>query len=344
MKAVVVQPGSPETLGLAERDEPSPDGALVVEAVAVGVCGTDHEIIGRGHGVPPDGAIDLVLGHESLGRVVHAPSECGLSAGDLVVGVVRRPDPVPCSACAQKRWDMCLNGGYSERGIKGADGYASELFVVEPEFAVPVPQDLGLNGVLVEPASIVTKAWRRIVDFAIMNWRPLGSVLITGAGPIGLLAALLGVQRDLEVHVLDRVEEGPKPRLVQELGARYHVDLSSCPKTDAVIECTGAPALIPLLLADTGANAVVCLTGVSEHATEEVDVGALNRELVLENDVVFGSVNAGKDDYLVAVEALAHADPSWLSRVVSRRVPLARWSEAYEPSDVDVKTVLVFDD
>ncbi len=198
------------------------------------------------------------------------------------------------------------------------------------------------TGVLVEPTSIVAKAWRRIDAFAGINCLSIRTVLVTGAGPIGLLAALLARRRDLEVHVLDRVEGGRKPQLVAQLGATYHSTLESCPSTDVVVEATAAPALIPSVIARTRPNSVVCLTGVSKHATEEIDVGALNRELVLENDIVFGSVNAAREDYDSAVEALVAADTGWLEAVISRCVPLGRWREAYERHEDDVKTVILF--
>ena len=237
---------------------------------------------------------------------------------------------------------MCLNGRYTERGIKELDGFASERVAIEPEFLVPIDTSLGDRGVLVEPTSIVSKAWRKIDDFSHLNCLDPRTVLITGAGPVGLLAGLLGRQRGLDVHVLDRVTRGPKPQLVHRLDASYHVSLDDCPPPDVVIECTGASAVIVEVLAHTTANSIVCLAGVSEHAMETIDVGELSRELVLENDVVFGSVNANRGDYDMAIGHLMAADEQWLDDVITRRVPFERWNEAYEGRDGDVKTVIVF--
>ena len=119
-----------------------------------------------------------------------------LRAGDLVVGIVRRPDPVPCSACAACEWDMCRNGLYTERGIKERNGYGSEFFRIEPDFLIKVDESLGIAGVLLEPTSIVAKAWdhtERIGERS-RSWHPK-TMLVTGAGTIGLLAALMGAQR-----------------------------------------------------------------------------------------------------------------------------------------------------
>ena len=152
-----------------------------------------------------------MLGHESLGRVLEAPAESGLARGDLVVGIVREPDPVPCPNCAAGEWDMCRNGRYTEHGIRGLHGFGSERFRVEPGHAVKLDPRLGDVGVLLEPASVLAKAWEHVERIGRRAvWEPW-RVLVTGAGPIGLLAAMMGVQRGLDVHVLDVVTEGPKP-------------------------------------------------------------------------------------------------------------------------------------
>src|SRR5262245_44697331 len=119
MRAIAIVPGRPETAGVIDLPEPAvSDGSVLVRTRLIGMCGTDVEIAVDGYGTPPPGEERLVLGHESLGEVLDAPEESGLTAGDLVVGVVRRPDPLPCAACAADEWDMCQNGGFVELGIK----------------------------------------------------------------------------------------------------------------------------------------------------------------------------------------------------------------------------------
>jgi threonine dehydrogenase-like Zn-dependent dehydrogenase len=284
-----------------------------------------------------------MLGHESLGRVVRAPAGSGLASGDLVVGIVRRPDPVPCPNCAAGEWDMCRNGRYTERGIKELHGYCSERYVIEPEYAVRIEPSLERVGVLLEPTSVVAKAWEHVERIGRRaTWRP-GRALVTGAGPIGLLAALLAVQRGLETHVLDRVSGGPKPALVHDLGASYHAGSveEACKDADVVIECTGVGRLVFDVMQNTAPGGVVCLTGVSSAGRAiEVDAGLLNRELVLENDVVFGSVNANRRHYEQAADALARADRAWLERLITHRIPLERWEEGLERRPDDVKAVI----
>ncbi|MDP8960908.1 MAG: glucose 1-dehydrogenase [Actinomycetota bacterium] len=346
IRAITVTPGTPGSLRLDDVAEPEmAEGSVLVEALAVGVCGTDREILAGEHGQSPPGHDRLVLGHESLGRVLKAPPHSGLKAGDLVVGIVRRPDPEPCFNCAAGEWDMCRNGRYSERGIKGLDGYAREQFRLEPEYAVRVDAALGELGVLLEPASILAKAWEHIERIGRRaRWKPR-KVLVTGAGTIGLLAALMGKQRGLDVAVLDRVEEGPKPRLVADLDATYHVGnvQRACDDADIVVEATGAAALVFEVMRYNSRNGIVCLTGVTSPGRPlEVAAGVIARQLVLENDVVFGSVNANRRHYEQAAGALVAADHEWLAQLITRRLPLERWREAYEPAPGDIKTVLDF--
>ena len=345
MKAVTVTPGTAESIRLEDLPEPTPDPAhLLVQTVAVGICGTDHEVIEGGLGAPPPGRDRMVLGHEALGRVLQAPEESGLEVGDLVAPIVRRPDPVPCPNCAVGEWDMCRNGRFTEAGIKGLDGYAAEHFALPPGFGIKVDAALGHLGVLVEPASILAKAWEHIAHIgARARWEPR-RVLVTGAGPIGLLAALFATRLGGEVHVLDRATEGPKPVLVRDLGATYHSD--GVPEiadgVDVVVECTGAAELIAHVLGRTGRNGIVCLTGVTSAGRRMLTSG-LARELVLENDVIFGTVNANRRHYEEATRVLADTDRSWLDRLVTRRLPLDQWLDAYDPEPNDVKTIIEFE-
>jgi threonine dehydrogenase-like Zn-dependent dehydrogenase len=346
MRAITVLPGKAGSAELGEVDEPpSSDGPVLVEAVALGVCGTDREIIEGKYGAAPPGHDRLVLGHESLGRVAEAPAGAGLERGDLVVGIVRRPDPVPCANCAAGEWDMCRNGRYTEHGIKELDGYGSQRWRLQPEYAVRVDPGLGHLGVLLEPASVLAKAWEHVERIGRRaHWAPRRA-LVTGAGPIGLLAALLAAQRGLETHVLDRVTDGPKPRLVAELGAAYHsgAPAEACADADVVIECTGVGSLVFDVIRCNAPGGIVCLTGISSGGREvALDAADVNRRMVLENDVVFGSVNANRRHYEQAAAALARADRDWLGRLVSRRVPLDRWAEALERRPDDVKVTIDF--
>jgi threonine dehydrogenase-like Zn-dependent dehydrogenase len=349
MQALTVRPNNADSLETVNIAEPEPHAnELLVDGLAIGVCGTDKEIVDGSYGWPPPGRDRLVLGHESLGRVASAPDGSGFSEGDLVVGVVRRPDPVPCGACAHGEFDMCRNGRYTERGIKERDGYGSERWTVETDYAVALDQGLEDVGMLLEPTTVVAKAWEQVHRVGERSYFQPRRALVTGAGPIGLLAGLLSVQQGLETHILDRVTNGPKPGIVKALGATYHHgdidDVASRVNPDVVIEATGAAPLIFGSIAATATYGIVCLTGVSPTGrTLKIDAGAVNREIVLENDAVVGSVNANLRHYRQAVDVLQKADKGWLTSLITRRVPLHRAHEAFMTRTDDVKVVITID-
>lgn len=346
MKALALKPLQADSAALIDVPEPQ-GGEVLVRTLAVGVCGTDREILAGEYGWAPPGREHLVLGHESLGEVLEAPSDGGLRKGDLVVGIVRRPDPVPCPACAAGEWDMCRNGRYTEHGIKELDGFCSERFRAAPESLVRVDARLRETGVLLEPASVVAKAWDHIerIGQRTRSWQPR-RVLVTGAGPIGLLASLLARQRNCELHVYDRNKGGLKQELVERLGGHYHSDSLeklAALQPDIVVECTGAAPVIVNVMGNNAASAIVCLTGLSSgvHRIRQ-DMNELNRTMVLENDVVFGTVNANRQHYELAADALARADQDWLCSLITRRVALDDWREAVQHQEGDIKVVIDF--
>jgi threonine dehydrogenase-like Zn-dependent dehydrogenase len=348
MRALTVAPGVADSARVEDVPEPpASDGSVLVRTLALGVCGTDRDIASGHYGWAPPGAQRLVLGHESLGKVEEAPAGCGVKAGDIVVGIVRRPDPVPCSACAVGEWDMCRNGLYTERGIKERNGFGSEFFRIEPDFLVKVDPALGIAGVLLEPMSVVAKAWDHTerIGHRSRSWQPK-TLLVTGAGPVGLLAALMGAQRGLDVHVLDHHDSLQKRRLLDALGATYHaenIENLNGLKPDILMECSGAPSVVRDVLGRTAASGIVCLVGVTAPGHDfDIDIGALNRTMVLDNNTVFGSVNANRMHYQMASEALTRADPVWLASLITRREPIEQWTQSLERQPDDIKVIVEF--
>jgi glucose 1-dehydrogenase len=347
MRALTVAPGIANSARVEDvADPPASDGAIVVRTLALGVCGTDREIVCGHFGLAPPGETRLVIGHESLGVVQQAPPGCGVSAGDHVVGIVRRPDPVPCASCAVGEWDMCRNGRYTERGIKERHGFGSQFFRIEPEFAIRVDASLGITAVLLEPASVVAKAWDHTerIGRRARSWQPK-TLLVTGAGPVGLLAALIGAERGLEIHVLDHHEHRAKRELVRRLGGSYHVGTVADMrlKPDIVMECSGAPAVVHDVLGNTAASGIICLVGITEPGHGfDVDLGALNRTMVLDNGTVFGTVNANRLHYDMAAETLRKADKSWLDAMITRREPIEHWTRSLQRHPDDIKVIVDF--
>jgi glucose 1-dehydrogenase len=346
MKAITVEPKKPESARYEEFPEPAGhEGSILVEAIAVGVCGTDVEIVEGKYGWAPQGATRLVLGHESLGRVIDPGLSSSFNKGDLVVGIVRRPDPIPCPNCAVGEWDMCRNGQYTERGIKQIHGFMSERWRIEPEYAIKVDPSLGLLGVLLEPTTVITKALEQVEIIGRRSYWEPRTVVVTGAGPIGLLAAMTAKLHGMDVHVLDRIESGTKPDLVRALGATYHTGSVKKLgiKPDAIIECTGVGQVIADSIQAIGSGGTVCLTGVGHGGVVTADATAdIAASAVLNNNLIVGSVNANKRHWYRAGNILSRADRTWLRRLITRCEKPENFKQALERKPDDIKVVIQF--
>ncbi len=355
MRAVVVTPREQGSGRLTEVPDPQPQpGEVLVRVREVGLDGTDIEILEGQYGEAPPGEDYLIIGHESLGQVqeVAAGAE-GLSPGDWVVAIVRRPDPVPCRNCAADEWDMCLNGQYTERGIKGLHGFLAEFYVEAPKFLVSVPEELLAFAVLLEPLSIVEKAVDQVKRIqSRMVWQPQRAMVL-GAGPIGLLAGMVLRLEDVEVHIYNRSEHKIKRDVTESTGADYicaeghplgHELERAIGPLDIVVEATGFSPLAFDAMDMVGPNGIVCLTGVSGGSrTLQIAADHLNLEMVLMNKAVFGTVNANRRHFETGVRHLQEIEARWpgvLSRMITRRTPIERFAEALQRSPQDIKRVV----
>src|SRR5215469_10319882 len=319
MQAVAVFP-SQKKLELVDVPQPELQGPndVLLRVREVGLCGTDREISSFEYGSPPPGSDHLILGHESLAEAIEVGRAVrSLKPGDLAVAMVRRPCPhAECRPCRAGRSDFCVTGDFTERGIKGADGFLTDYVVDDESFLVKVPRALADVAVLVEPLTVVTKA----VDqaSAIFSRLPYDTGpqrgLALGAGPIGLLAAMVLVADGFDTVVYSRdAEDSKQADLVRSLGAHYASSTThtleslaqASGKFDVILEAVG---FAPLMMGATQMlkrNGVLALTGVPPEAdTAELNAGRALRNLVLRNEVVFGTVNAGRRDYLSAIQNL----------------------------------------
>jgi threonine dehydrogenase-like Zn-dependent dehydrogenase len=333
VQALVTEPGHAHTTRV--EDVPATDareGHVLVRTLEVGVCGTDREISEGVFGVAPGDEELLVLGHEALGVVER--DGYGFTRGQLVTATVRRSCG-HCRACAEDSPDSCLTGDYSERGITRLDGYARELVAEEPAQLIVIPSVLGRLGVLAEPASICERALRHARAIGGRQPWELQRALVIGAGAIGQLTTYLLRLSDVEVWT---VSLEPENELIELCGAKYlstaDTDLSELGTFDLVVEAAGNANLAAQALGRLRRSAVACILGLDPREQKvEVDGSVLAADLVLQNNVVFGSVNAQRQDWLAAVADLDGARRRWpeaLEQFVGLRVPLDRFAEAFE--------------
>ena len=339
MKALAVFPSARE-VRIVEQDEPRIEAPtqVLLRTHEIGICGTDREICAFEYGEPPKGEDRLVLGHESIGEVVDSgPGVRTLKPGDLAVPLVRRPCGRPdCYPCRAGRQDFCTTGAYRERGIKGADGFMTEWVVDEEEFLVRVPKPLADVAVLVEPLTVATKTVEQIklihTRVPLERLRPRGLVL--GAGPVGLLGAMTLAANDCDMFVYSREPAGSeRAALVRSFGASYIsaedvtldalFDVAGCFHLN--FEAIGTPAAFGALPA-LAHNGIFVLTGVpAVRPPEPMEASRIMRDIVMRNQVVLGTVNAGRDAYEEAIHQLAQfmtLFPDAVRRLITRRRPL----------------------
>ena len=371
MKAVAVFPGSREVKVIQQEDPriSQPD-QVMLQVLDIGICGTDREICTFEYGTPPPGEDHLVIGHESLAEVVAAGSAVErFRAGDLVVPSVRRPCVHPgCLACRAGHQDYCYTGDFTERGIKEAHGYMAESAVEQERHLNLVPPDLREIAVLTEPLTIAEKALGQITWM--MQQRPPWldpqtpgeergrglSALVLGIGPVGLLGAMMLASAGFTTYVYSR-ELPPSPRidLVAAIGATYvssqaatFADLAGrIGNIDLVYEAVGHSHFALEALQVLGTNGIFVLTGVpGMQAFIEADPARLMRDMVLKNQVVLGTVNAGPDAFASALrnlDAFRRRWPAVVAALIGGRYPPEQAPDLILGRPAGIKTVIAFD-
>ena len=359
MKAVAVFPARRE-VRLIDHPEPGIQSPTQIKLrmLDVGVCGTDREIISFQYGTPPDGSDFLIIGHESLSQVVAIGEKVTRAKpGDLVVLTVRRPCPHPsCIACRSGRQDFCYTGDFTERGIKQLHGYMTEFVVDEESYINVVPGHLRDVAVLVEPLTIAEKSLEQLraveqrLPWAVQGHR---RAVVLGAGPVGLLGAMALKIAGFDVTVYSRSNRHEdKDDIVSAIGARY-IPAETCSvdemagaagPIDLVYEAVGASGLAFDVIKHLGPNGVFIFTGVpGRKGPIPVDTDCIMRDLVLNNQVILGSVNAPPQSFQAAIRDLGLFVEKWPDAVralITARFPIDQATRPLQPGASGIKNVI----
>lgn len=359
MKAIAIIPHT-KTVQIIDLPEPKVETPtqVKVKVLQVGVCGTDREEVSGGRADAPPGEKMLVIGHEVLGEVVQVGADVkSVKVKDLVVIMVRRPCS-QCLMCKKGCSDMCESGNYTERGIKQRNGFHAEFVVDEEKYMILVPPILKGIAVLTEPTTVVEKAIdhacrlqaaRLPVDADPKKWLEGKKVLVAGLGPIGLLASMVLRLRGASVVGIDIVASHTlRPRILEAMGGKYVVakeENARGQKFDMILEAAGIPKLDFALTQFLGTNGIYVLTGVAADGPPlSVDAGKLMRNLVLENQVIFGSVNAGLAHFKQAVIDLEDAEKKWsgaIQQLITSKTPFTVFQEVFQKRNPDeIKAVI----
>ncbi|MDB5022097.1 MAG: alcohol dehydrogenase [Pedobacter sp.] len=364
MKAIALEPGTTNVY-LADVEEPqiTAEDEVKIKVWQVGICGTDREEAGGGRADAPENKKELIIGHEMFGQVVEVGASVkAVMVGDYGVFTVRRGCG-QCDACKSNRSDMCYTGEYTERGIKGADGFQCEYVVDKEQYLIPVPEQIKDYGVLTEPMSVAAKAidealniqQARLKDIITTeNWLEGKRVLVAGIGAIGLLAAFALRLKGAEVFGMDIVpEDSLRPQLLQAIGGQYingnDIDVMDIDdvygECDFIFESAGIAKLQINLIDGLGINGIYVTTGIPSGERPELIMAAeIIQQMVLKNQVVLGSVNASPEHYRMAVDYLKAAVDTWpeqMKQVITEKVPYKDFGKIlHQHSNEEIKVVV----
>lgn len=363
MKAISITPGSTD-VQLKEWPEPeiTTPTQVKIRILEVGICGTDRESVIGGRADAPPGHTHLIIGHEMLGLVVETGSEVStVAVGDFGVFSVRRGCN-QCLPCLNNRSDLCYTGQYTERGIKGLHGFETEYIVDEEQYLVKVPESMRSIGVLAEPMSVSEKAidealtiqTARLPGVMKGEWIQGKKALVAGMGAIGILAAVALKLRGAEVIGLDVVDEHTKrPSILKALGGTYVDSRKTNVKDldekfgqiDFIFEATGVAEVGFNLIDALGINGIYVMTGIPHGERPVCITGSqLMTQMVLKNQLILGSVNAGPVHFELAIKDLEKAKNKWgdlMDEIITTRVNYKDFRRALDFRSVDdIKTVI----
>jgi glucose 1-dehydrogenase len=342
-KAIAITPrvgGSARVVDIPDCPAPGP-GEVRVRVLDIGIDGTDMELCAGHFGDAPPGSDFLVIGHECLGVVAEIGDGVSLRPGDYVAAMVRRPDD--CPSCRAGSNDLCTMLQYTERGITAAHGFLTSHYTDREEFVVRIPPELRTIGVMLEPWSVAAKAQRHAWEIQRrLLWNPQRA-LVMGAGSLGLLAAFLLRLRGLEVSVFSREPaDSLRAKLLERSGVRYLTSLDG--EYDFVFEATGAPQLVVAGLERLRSSGVMAILGVvSNREAMPVAMGALATRIMINNQVLFGSVNSNRRDFEQAVTDLGEMERRWpglIAAMFTRRAAFERFADVLSRKEDDIKVLI----
>jgi L-iditol 2-dehydrogenase len=327
---------APGVVSVRDWPEPVPgDRDVVIRVAAIGVCGSDVHYFRHGRIGTLVAAQPIVLGHEAAGEVVAVGDKVTLlKVGDRVTIEPQRPCG-HCEQCWSGAYNLCPDvifmanpphhGAFARRVVNPAD------------FTFKIPDHLSYEeAALIEPLAVGFWACERL------NVKAGSSVLVIGAGPIGVLAAQVAHARGASRIVVSDISEerlgSLNKGLVDVRGWTAH-NAGSDPRfnnvgdVDFVIECSGAPAAVHNALPKIRPRGGLALVGINLNGAAPIDLWpAMARELSIHGVYRYAGI------YPRAI-ALAASRQVNLGAVITHRFPLEETQAALGQSARDMTSV-----
>ncbi len=359
IKAGTIIPKDKKTFAIRNIEMPKiTENEILVQVLELGLDGTDKEIGNGFYGEAPKNQKYLIVGHEAIGIIKQIGKNTkGFEIGNYVVATVRRPDK--CINCINGESDMCITNNYTERGIKGKNGYFTEYYTENPDYLVKIPEEIKDIAVMLEPFSIAEKAIVQI--FKIQNrliWKPKTAVVL-GSGTVGLFAAMILRLKGIDVICVDRtINNIIKNKIFSAFNITHinstEIPISEIPKKlskniDIVVELTGNPTVIYDAMSIISNNGVTCLLSVTgESYMKNINIAKLNYNTVLGNKLIFGSVNSNIKHFMQGVEDMKIINskyPEILKSMITKKIKMSEF-KSYDilNNKSDIKIIIKIND
>ena len=315
MKAITVVPGK-SGVTLVDIPDVPVEGQVKVRTLHTGVCGTDREIVsGRLGIVRAEKGDTLVLGHEAVGIVEEAPGQSGFAKGDAVVPMVRRPGG--CINCRNNRQDYCIDGKFTEAGIRGKDGFMREFFYELPEFLIKISDPANAHTcVLTEPTKNIMKILEAVTIASKRSlWELSGNlenkgVWIFGTGAEGMLCAAVFKNAGAKVMLVNRRSANEvESKVIERIGCGFFDSssgdwdsaMNSVPM-DMAIDMVGVPEVFEGAVPRLNRNGIIVLFGTGGEGRMSQFDGTSIVKIVDKNATVLGCEDGARQHYEKAVK------------------------------------------
>ncbi len=320
---------------------------ILVRITRVAFTRRDRLLLENKRAILPEGDNFIIPGHVAVGKVVETGSMVkDFEPGDVVVPTIRRD----CDRCIDARSDLCPHPDrYQDSGLSGAHGFARDLLTIRGRYLIKIPPHLENLALLLAPLSVAEKAHYEAVQI-IKRYNfycyhesedVIPRALVTGMGPVGIMMTYLLSQYGYNLTVFCRRESDDiRYRILEPIDLEYintaRVPTGRLEKAGysfrQLFETTGDPEYMLSVMPFMSPNAVMALLGIPENSpkekTVEVDIGRVFSRVVQGNQVIFGSVKAGRDAFEWAVKDLTELADLYgdsLASLLTDTFPLAEY-------------------
>jgi threonine dehydrogenase-like Zn-dependent dehydrogenase len=327
--------------------QPLDPDEILVRITRVAFTRRDRLLLENKEAVLPDGEDFIIPGHIAMGKVVETGSLVkDFEPGDIVVPTIRRD----CDRCIDARSDLCPHPDrYQDSGLSGAHGFARDLITIRGRYLIKIPPHLENLALLLAPLSVAEKAHHEAVQITKRynfycyheSEDVVPRALITGMGPVGIMMTYLLSLYSYRLTVFCRRESDDlRSRILEPIDLEY-INTSRVPigrlekagySFGQLFETTGDPEYMLSVMPFMSPNAVMAVMGApgndSKEKILEVDVNRIFSRMVLGNQVIFGSLKAGRDAFESAVKHLTELSDLYgdsLASLLTDTFPLAEY-------------------